>query len=213
MRSILVFIFCCCLLNSNAQDSTKTWKCAITWKPLGIINPVLPNLTAGALLKVNKNFLIELQAGYIYNYRPSSYLIYEKRTMQGWKGNLEFKYLLYEGFYAGCQVFYNAYQRNENVFFNRYANTYQELILTEKRIATYVIHLKGGALIPLIENKLLFEIFGGLGARYKMVNMLNVLPDDATSIERRGVNFSTDEPGNQLYPSITAGFSLGYIIK
>jgi len=46
-----------------------------------------------------------------------------------------------------------------------------------------------------------------------MVELISTLPEDATVRERRGVDFSTDQIGNQVYPSVTAGFSLGYIIK
>jgi hypothetical protein len=39
------------------------------------------------------------------------------------------------------------------------------------------------------------------------------MPEDASVVERRGVSFGTNNLGNQAYPSIIAGFSLGYILR
>ena len=213
MRLLLILLFYGSIQLGHAQDSTKVWKYAVTWKPLGIINPVLPNLTAGLMLKASKNVIFELQGGYIYNYKFFDYTIEEKANINGLKANLEFKYLFNEYFYAGVQVFYLRYVKENNEYYDRIARTYQELMTVEKQINTYVTHLKSGFIFPVVDDKILIDIYAGFGLRYKMVELISTLPEDATVRERRGVDFSTDQIGNQVYPSVTAGFSLGYIIK
>jgi hypothetical protein len=93
------------------------------------------------------------------------------------------------------------------------ARTYQELITIEKQVNTFVTHIKSGFIFPIVEDNILIDIYAGFGIRYKMVDVINSVPEDASVSERRGVDFSTDQIGNQYYPSVTAGFSLGYIIK
>ena len=165
------------------------------------------------MLKPSKNVLLELQGGYIYNYKFFDYTIEEKAKIYGLKANLEFKYLFNESFYAGVQVFYLRYIKEKNEYYDRMARTYQELMTVEKQINTYVTHLKSGFIFPLVDDKFLIDIYAGFGIRYKMVEVTSSLPEDAAPRDRRGVDFSTDQIGNQLYPSVTAGFSLGYIIK
>lgn len=213
MRYLIILLFFGSIRFAHAQDSIPDWKCAITCKPWGLINPVLPNITAGVMFKLSEHLLLELQGGYIYSYMPAEYTLYEKEKQHGFKTNLEFKYVFEDGYYTSLQVFYNRYTKEKNEFFGRNALTYQELISVEKQINTYVGHLKAGVIFPIIDRKLIFDVYGGFGIRYKMVSMLSILPEDATLIERRGVSFSTDNVGNQLYPSLTAGFSLGYILK
>lgn len=213
MRFLLLLLFYCSIQLGYAQDNKKAWKYAITWKPLGIINPVLPNLTVGLMYKSSNHIMFELQGGYIYHYQLLDYTIEEKANIGGLKANLEFKYLFNESFYAGVQVFYLRYVKENNEYYDRMARTYQELMTVEKQINTYVTHLKSGFIFPLVEDKILIDIYAGFGIRYKVVELISTLPEDATVRERRGVDFSTDQIGNQFYPSVTAGFSLGYIIK
>lgn len=208
----LILVYICFFQYTKAQDTSKVWQYAITCKPLGLINPILPNFTAGLLLKLNKNVAIELQGAYIFNYHLSNYLIYEKTAIKGVKGNLELKYFVQDGFYTGLQFFYQSYTKEVNEYYLRNARTYQELFTIEKQIYTSVGHFKIGVLMPLA-NKLLLDIYVGGGLRYKMVNQVSTLPEDAEAITRRGVNFGTDQIGNQFYPSINTGFSIGYILK
>jgi hypothetical protein len=214
MRLIFILLFSCCLRFANAQDSTKTWKYAITWKALGMINPQVQNATAGILWGVNKDFMIEFQAGYIFKSpRFYDYSVTQKINLNGFKSNLEYKLFFYEGLYGGAQLMYQRYVRSTNEYYSRYAMTYQELFEIEKLINTYVGHLKLGQIVPLFEGKVLFDLYAGVGIRYKMVQVINSMPEDAAAMERRGVEFGTNEVGNQIYPSVTAGFSLGYILK
>jgi hypothetical protein len=213
MRLALLLFFNCCVNISYAQDSAKAWRHAITWKPLGLINPVLSNFTAGLLLKPSKNILLEFQGGYIYRYKLLDYQIDEKVSLNGFKTNLEFKYIFSQYFYAGAQVFYLRYKKENNEYYDRMARTYQELITIEKQVNTFVTHIKSGFIFPIVEDNILIDIYAGFGMRYKMVDIVNSIPEDASVSERRGVDFSTDQIGNQYYPSVTAGFSLGYIIK
>lgn len=210
---MLVLLFYCFTHFTFAQDTSKVWKYAFIWKPLGIINPVLPNLTAGLMYKPTNHIMFELQGGYIYHYQLLDYTIEEKANISGLKANLEFKYLFNESFYAGVQVFYLHYVKEKNEYYDRMARTYQELRTVEKQINTYVTHLKSGFLFPIVDDKILIDIYAGFGIRYKMVELISTLPEDATVRERRGVDFSTDQIGNQVYPSVTAGFSLGFVIK
>ena len=213
MRLFLVIICICCVQKSYSQDTTNTWKCALSCKPLGLINPVLPNLTAGVICKLNNKVCIELQAGYIYKVPLLNYSPENKIKLQGYRVNLEFKLFFYDHFYGGAQLLYNSYRRATNEYFFRYARTYQELIALEKHVDTYIGHLKLGEIVPLVKDKILLDCYFGFGLRYKMIALVSQLPDDATAVERRGVDFSTDNFGDQLYPSATAGFSLLYIIR
>lgn len=213
MRLLITLLLCCVLGNSYAQDTTKVWKYAVTWKPLGIINPVLPNLTAGLLYKCNDNLLLEFQAGFIYKANIFDYSATQKLNIKGFKSNLEFKLFFHRGFYGGSQFMFQRYTRETNEYYLRYAMTYQELFSIEKLVNTYVGHLKLGIIEPIINNKFIIDVYGAIGLRYKTVALQSYLPEDASVVERRGVSFGTNDIGNQLYPSLVAGFSLGYIIR
>ena len=214
MRLIFILLFFNGLQFGYAQDSTRNWKYAITWKALGVINPQVQNATAGILYRVNKDFMIEFQAGYIFKSpRLYDYGATQKRNLNGFKANLEYKLFFYEGLYGGAQLMYQRYVKTTNEYYFRYAMTYQELFAIEKLINTYVGHVKLGQIVPLFKGNVLLDLFAGFGIRYKTVQLNNSLPDDASALERRGVSFSTDQLGNQFYPSVTAGFSLGYIFK
>lgn len=213
MRLLLVLLCLFSFQKSYSQDTTAVWKYAISCKPLGLINPVLPNITAGVICRLNNNLCIELQAGYIYKVPLFNYTPENKIKVQGYRANLEFKLFFNTNFYGGAQLLYNRYHSETNEYYFRYARTYQELLAIEKQTNTYVGHLKLGEIVPLIKGKILLDCYVGFGLRYKMIAMLTKLPDDATGINNRGVDFSTNNPGNQLYPSAIAGFGLAYIIK
>jgi hypothetical protein len=133
--------------------------------------------------------------------------------LNGYKGNIEFKLFFHKNFYGGAQFMYQRYIRKTNEYYLRYAMTYQELIPIEKLVNTYVGHLKLGIMTPFAKNKFLIDVFGAFGIRYKMVALQSEMPEDASVVERRGVSFGTNNLGNQAYPSIIAGFSLGYILR
>lgn len=197
-----------------AQESSMI-KCerAITIKPLQIFNLSTPNLSTGLLFKLKHNMLIELQGGYIYKVPYSDYLPHEKFKIQGLRANVEFKLLNQYHNYFSCQFIYNRYSNQENEYYLRYASTYQELLSTKKMINSYVCHIKAGQLVPLMNNKFLFDFNFGFGFRYKTVNLVSTLPEDAVELPRQGIDFSTNGLGHQILPSIAMGFSLGYIIK
>lgn len=213
MRLFIVLLLCFVLGNGFAQDTTKAWKYAISCKPLGIINPVLPNFTAGLLYKYNDNLLLEFQAGYIYKANVFDYSATQKLNLKGYKSNFEFKLFFSDNFYGGGQILYSHYVRSTNEYYFRYAMTYQELMEIKKSINTLVGHLKLGQITPLFEGRVLFDNYIGLGLRYKSVKIKSILADDVEINERGGLNEGFNFPGNQLYPSLVAGFSLAYIIK
>ena len=214
MNKFYVWLLICVAFQVAAQESSSVkWKRAITIKPLQILNPSTPNFSAGMLFKIEQNILVEAHVGYTYKVPFDDYLPQEKFKIQGLRTNIEAKLLNQYGNYFSCQFIYNRYSNEVNEYYARNGNTYQELLSTKKMINSYVCHVKAGQLVTFANNKFLFDFNFGFGFRYKTVNLVSSLPEDAIEIPRQGIDFSTNALGYQILPSLTLGFTLGYIIK
>lgn len=212
-RIFLLLVLFLNMTQSYSQDSTKTWKYALCFRPMGLLNPLLPNANAGLAFKISEHVIAEIHGAYLYNYQININSIYNITAVSGFRAGAELKFFLNRYFYMSAQAFLNRYTKEKNQFYFRYARTYQELITINKQISSYVGHLKTGIMTPLNHTPIMIELSAGIGLRYKMVTLNTLIPEDAEEFTTRGVNFSTDQTGNQLYPSATVGLSILYKLK
>ncbi len=213
MRAALVIIFIFFTNTSllQAQDSLSLKKFNLTCKPLGLINPITTNATAGIMVQLQKKLYAEIQAGYIYSFRISDYTIYNMKYNSGFKINTELKYFVLPDVYIGAQLFWNNYSRFENRFFTRQGGSYSELYLMQKQINTLVGHLKFGYLVILPSSNFFIDLFVAAGLRYKDVYVVkNNTPEDMGDLIGADLILGINNEGTHIYPSAIFGVGLGY---
>ena len=198
-----------CALNSGAQDTTSSpsirrW--AITFRPLGAVNPFLTNHTFGLQYNITKNFVIEANAGWIQSWFYVSTQNADNIFSSGYKLGGELKYVIWKGMYFSLQGFYNDYKRTSEEYVWRFGETYEEKMEVDRFISVWGGHLNGGIMLTNPDKKFFFDFYAGLGARQKTV-LVPGLPDDAQIINNGGPN---QAPGVYGSPSISMGVALGY---
>ncbi|MCC6251630.1 MAG: hypothetical protein IT238_04120 [Bacteroidia bacterium] len=192
----------------KTQETVK--KVFFMSKPLGLLNPILPNATAGLLLRINTRSYVEIQGGYIFNLQNNDYTIYQKKIIKGFKVNSEYKKLVDDKLYWGLQLMYNQYYIKKSQFYERFGGTYQQLFDIKENYNTLVFHVKGGHLL-FVNNpwKYVIDIYGGLGLRYKYCSIYPKLPPDAIRRVKDGLLFE-NLPGAYLLPSAIVGIGIGF---
>ena len=201
-----------CLLlvsTSQAQDSTVVSRWAVTFRPLGAADPFLANYTFGLQFRATDRISAEINAGLIksyYNYMTDNK---NEKFATGFRLGAEIKYRVVRKFYLAIQGFYNDYKQESDEYVWRYARTYQQKMELRWLIKTVGGHLRAGFVIQPF-RKIFFDLYGGVGVRYKDLHIPN-LPDDALIIESNNRVFIFNESEQDYwYPSLSLGAAVGY---
>jgi len=207
MRLIISCLILFSFSASTAQDSLTYPQWSVTVKPLGIIDPFLPNLMGGVQCRINEKFAVELNAGVIRSLANVFSSDDESEIkITGFKLSGEVKYFMLRNFYFSLQLFYNDYLKTNKEYVWRYAEQYQQELKIKKFKTVTGGHLKAGYVIRQ-RKKLFFEAYGGIGIRFRNTRIKGY-PEDATLI--RGTGLLRDKAGNEVLPSVSFGGTIGY---
>ncbi len=223
MRKVLAvfFLLFTTLCHAQTSDSSK-W--TVTLRPLGIIDPLRPNITLGVQYEVAEKTFVELQAGLMQSLGKNDLNEQENISVKGFRGVVEIKYKLVRKFFVGVQAFHNNFERKDNEYIWRSGRAYEQKINVSRKFAVTGAHLKCGVMLNPGHKRLYIECYGGIGLRYKKVS-LNNLPIDGEIIgDSNGsaastegddfqlFNFESDvnqRGGNEVMPSVMLGVSIG----
>ena len=209
MRLIIAIAILFLVFNSSAQDSTAFSRLAITCKPLGAIDPFLANYTLGLEYQINKNLLAEINGGWIKTYLGSSTEHSENIYSTGYKVSAEVKYIVVKGLYVAVQAFYNDYDKTADEYVWRFAQTYQQKFKIHRLTTSIGGHLKAGYILKRPGKRFFYNFYAGIGVRQKQIK-INNLPDDSELIDNNGNGVINNFPGNQVFPSVTLGVTIGF---
>lgn len=223
MRKVLAvfFLLITTICHSQTSDSSK-W--VVTLRPLGIIDPLRPNITLGAQYKIAEKTFVELQGGLMQSLGKYDFNEQKNISITGFRGVVEVKYKLVRKFFVGVQAFHNNFDRKDDEFIWRSGRAYEQKTNVTRKFAVTGAHLKCGVMLNPGRKRLYLECYGGVGVRYKKVVVSDLPPDGEIQGGSTGTgngnegndvqpfNFESDvnlRGGNEVMPSAMLGFSVG----
>lgn len=221
MRYFLVIFFFCPLL-LPAQDSVyipkDTYSPIIKFSHLSLIDP-LQSIQFALEHQLGGQTSLQHELGYIFNYE--NYDIFSSSSYTQTRGirlRNELRFYLDrnaqgpEGFYFAPEILYNFVRFNKRASVGRDCNgdwncQYYQYMDYRAQKQVFALHTKIGYQ-ELIFNRLIFDIYGGLGGRH--VKEVNIHPPKGLQPNDR-FHFNGEKYISN-WPSVSLGFKLGYLL-
>jgi len=219
MKKTPLLLFFCVLLFSSiiAQKEEKTvqpdssYKMAVKLNVLSLVD-YTPSAQFAFQYKVGRSFYIQHEIGYITHYlspfwdNSSNLNGYRLKSQAKLKIN-NFKNGSF--LYTGLDLMYKSITYRQEDEFTFFENAYfQKINYGRKKNASTATFLFGYE--PNIGNKLVLDVFIGLGIRYVDIKEKDI-PFNAVRLGR-GI-FGNKTEGTYFLPNVSLGLRMGYILK
>ncbi len=219
----LGFVYCLSLSHiAIAQDSTMRYPAnQIKFNPVKLIDLVNTGLEFGYERRIANRFATHVSAAVLVNYlNINSYHSYS-----GYRFIAEQKYIItnpYEDFwiYPSISFVYNNMNfstvdaftdiNQYNATTPNYYNGYLDSFMVTKH--TYSVNACLGIVLPLYRNRLLLDMSGGIGIKYRDVtHSQRINPNDKMALPRHpNVYYISNKEGQYYTPNMLLTFRIAY---
>jgi len=218
-KILLILIFTALTNFCIGQDSTLNFRNQIKFSPLRVIDLVNPGLEISYERKHNNKFSTQLSIANMIGiiYRPYDNYMGIRLSIEEKKYFLKYK-KCFKPYYATEIVYYNTNFTTVSTFGykNRFVDTlaytynYEDTFSVHK--TTLALNLKLGFEIQ-IRKHFIFEVYAGIGIKYKNVQHGNrLVPSDEMEMPRHpNAYYIAIVEGNYLIINIPANFKIGYL--
>lgn len=201
--------FCFASSYAHSQDTSNVRRWSLTWKPLGVVDPVSANLTFGVGYQINPVLSVNVDLGLMRSWNRLMILDEVSAIARtGFKTSGEIKYH-YQVTYVALQGFYNNFDRSNREYVWRYGRAYRQSVVMHRDTRVYGLHVMAGAKYESKSKRIYLETYAGYGIRYKE-SATSGLPEDGEPIPSESRSSPFIGPEDEVTPSIALGVRIGY---